>query len=558
MNLRTIPLPARFRPTYSLLKVITLCFVLIPFFGFSQVTSDVDPSLQSTDKNLAPVKFEGKVLFYVRGVSAFPADERAITISRRIRKAAADDSISPDSVKVIPDQDKMQIYAGKAFIMNVYPVDAEVDGINVNVLGEVIKIKIISVINTYRHERSPAVITSSIWHAIAGLLLTIGAIFLFRWLFRRLKDFIKSRINTKADVIEKVTFKLIRPDQLINSLRVWYRMARTIIIVVIIVVGINYILSLFPWTKAAAIYILQLFLDPLQQAGNGILNYLPKLFFLVVIVLLTRFILNLLKLFFNGLQNGVIVVHNFYQDWAMPAYQIIRFLIVVLSVVMAFPYIPFSDTGAFQGISVFLGLLLSLGSSSFVSNIIAGYSLTFRRAFQIGDRILVNDSLGTVEHQSLMVTRLRSVKNEEIVIPNSVLINSTVLNYTKEAMNPGIILHSNVGIGYETPWRQVDSMLRLAAERTEGLLKDPAPFVLKRALGDYAVNYEINVYCNDPSKILHYYNLLHQNILDVFNEYDVQIMTPSYVADPQQPKVVPKENWNIPPANEKTKTENPG
>jgi small-conductance mechanosensitive channel len=145
-------------------------------------------------------------------------------------------------------------------------------------------------------------------------------------------------------------------------------------------------------------------MDPLRQAGRGFLGYLPKLFFLIVIIILTRFVLNILKLFFNGLQNGAIVIQNFYPDWAMPAFQIIRFMVIILAVVMAFPYIPFSDTGAFQGISVFVGLLLSLGSSSFISNIIAGYSMTFRRAFMKGDRIKINDTIGTVESQSLMVT----------------------------------------------------------------------------------------------------------------------------------------------------------
>jgi len=167
-----------------------------------------------------------------------------------------------------------------------------------------------------------------------------------------------------------------------------------------------------------------------------------------------------------------------------------------------------------------------------------------------GDRIKINDTIGTVENQSLMVTRLRSVKNEEIVIPNSVLINSTVVNYTKKSKAPGVILHTTVGIGYDTPWRQVESMLKMAADRTEGLLKDPPPFVLQRALGDFAITYEINVYCTDTSRILYFYSKLHENILDVFNEYDVQIMTPNYVLDPSAPKVVSKENWKMAPTDE--------
>lgn len=528
--------------------VLVFGLTISPVFTFSQSNNDIDHALQGKDPNVAPVKFEGDILFYVRGASTYPAPLRAQTISKRILKAAANRSIQPDSVKVSPESDRIPIYAGNDLIMNVYPIDAEAEGIPLYLMADLIRGKITTVIKLYREERQPKAITQAAWKGALTLIITIISVILLLWFFNRFKSWVKKHIHRKSDMIEKISFKLIRPEQIIDALRVWYQWIRWILIALVIIGGINYMLSLFPWTRGAAGYFLQLFLDPLKSAGKGFLHYLPKLFFLIIIIVLTRFILNLTRLLFNGLQNGAITIQSFYPEWAMPAYQICRFLIIVLAVVMAFPYIPFSDTGAFQGISVFLGLLLSLGSSSFVSNIIAGYSLTFRRAFQIGDRIMVNDSIGTVENQSLMVTRLRSTKNEEIVIPNSVLINSSVLNYSKKAKNPGVILHTSVGIGYETPWRQVEGMLILAANRTEGLLKDPRPFVLQRALGDFAITYEINVYCTDTSKILFYYSKLHQNILDVFNEYDVQIMTPNYAFDPQSPKVVAKENWNIPPA----------
>ena len=176
--------------------------------------------------------------------------------------------------------------------------------------------------------------------------------------------------------------------------------------------------------------------------------------------------------------------------------------------------------------------------------------MTYRRAFKKGDLIKAGEHTGFVEEQQILVTRLRSFKNEEIVIPSSVLLNSNILNYSRRTKESGVILHTKVGIGYETPWRQVDAMLLLAADRTDGLLKEPAPFVLKESLGDFAVNYEINAYCHDTSNILLIYNALHQNILDIFNENDVQIMTPAYMKDPEVPKVVPKDKWNIPLKNE--------
>jgi len=161
---------------------------------------------------------------------------------------------------------------------------------------------------------------------------------------------------------------------------------------------------------------------------------------------------------------------------------------------------------------------------------------------------MVKDLTGDVTDIRLMVTHLRTVKNEEIVVPNSEILNSHVINYSTLARSHGLILHTTVGIGYETSWRQVEAMLRLAAERTPGLLKEPEPFILQKTLGDFAVIYELNAYCDDPKKIAQLYTAMHQNILDVFNEHGVQIMTPAYEGDPETAKVVPKDQWYLPPA----------
>jgi len=275
----------------------------------------------------------------------------------------------------------------------------------------------------------------------------------------------------------------------------------------------------------------------------GFVAALPNIFFLIVLFIVIRYLIKLIKLFFTGVNQGTISFANFDSEWALPTFKIVRFLIIILAVVVAYPYIPGSDSEAFKGISVILGIMFSIGSSSFISNIIAGYSLTYRRAFKIGDRIKVDDSFGDVVDMKLYVTRLRSVKNEEIIIPNSSLINSNVINYSSLAKQLGLILHTTVGIGYETPWRLVEEMLKSAADRTEELLKQPPPYVLQKSLGDFAVTYEINAYCNNPSQMMIVYSALHQNILDVFNENNIQIMTPAYEGDPAEPKVVPKEKW---------------
>jgi small-conductance mechanosensitive channel len=217
-------------------------------------------------------------------------------------------------------------------------------------------------------------------------------------------------------------------------------------------------------------------------------------------------------------------------------------------VVVAYPYIPGSSSEAFKGVSIFLGVVVSLGSSSVIANLMAGYTMIYRRAFKVGDRISIENLTGDVMEKRLMVTHLRTVKNEEVIVPNSTIINSNIINYSTLARSRGLILHTTLGIGYETPWRQVEAMLLLAADRTPGLLKEPAPFVLQKSLGGFAVNYELNAYCDKPHAMTQLYTAMHRNILDIFNEHGVQIMTPAYEGDPETPKVVPKDQWYLSPA----------
>jgi small-conductance mechanosensitive channel len=325
---------------------------------------------------------------------------------------------------------------------------------------------------------------------------------------------------------------------------------KIIVIVVIVTIFLQYILGLFPWTNHVAVYTFELVLNPVMIIGESFVKFLPSLAFLIIIFFITRYLLKLIKLFFVGISQNGIVIKDFDPEWALPTFRILRVFIIAFAVIVAYPYIPGSESSAFKGVTVFLGVLFSLGSSSFIGNIIAGYSMTYRGAFKIGDRIKVDELVGFVVEQKLLVTRLRSVKNEEIIIPNSVLLNSNIINFNTRANDLGVIIHTTVGIGYETPWRQVDAMLKLAADRTKGLMKQPEPFVLKQSLGDFAVNYEINAYCNDISRMHIFYTELHQNILDVFNENNVQIMTPAYEGDPEIPKVVPKDQWNTPLAEQ--------
>jgi small-conductance mechanosensitive channel len=524
---------------------ILLLSMSLPTFTTGQELNGDNLKLEIPPK-VAPVMVDGNVLFYVPGSTSYPATERAGVISRRILKAASDHSVPADSVRIITEEDQLKIYAGKEFIMLVSSMDAEAEKMDRLLLARWIQQKTKTAIVSYRHERTGPILLRKSLYALGAALLLAVTMFLLLWLVRRLNKGLEARIRSRIDSMDDKSFHLIRSAHLWKVIGIVFRTLKIGVIVLVIAVFLQYILSLFQVTKGIAAYTLSLFLNPIISFGKAIVSFLPSLAFLIIIYLVTRYLLKLMRLLFTGIHEGGIKIRNFDEEWSLPTFRIMRIIIIVFALVIAYPYIPGSETSAFKGLSVFFGVLLSLGSSSFISNIIAGYSMTYRGAFKNGDMIKVDDHIGFVEEQRLLVTRLRSKKNEEISIPNSVLLNSNIINYSKRATDLGLILHTTVGIGYETPWRLVDAMLKEAADRTEGLLKQPAPFVLKLSLDDFAVTYQINAYCSDASKMLSYYSLLHENILDLFNENNVQIMTPAYEGDPEIPKVVPKEEWNKP------------
>jgi small-conductance mechanosensitive channel len=296
-------------------------------------------------------------------------------------------------------------------------------------------------------------------------------------------------------------------------------------------------------------------MKPVLIIGKGILKHIPNLLFIAVLIFVTRYFLKFMNLFFAGIEHRTLTIAGFDPDWARPTYKIARLLVVVFAVIVAYPYIPGSESPAFKGISLFIGVVFSLGSSSAISNIIAGYMMTYRRAFKVGDRVKIDEYTGDVTEIRLQVTHLRTVKNEEVIVPNSAILAGHVVNFSSFAREKGLILHTTVGIGYQVPWRQVRAMLLKAAEQTANILREPQPFVFQKSLGEFAVTYELNVYVDDPHGMAQIYSELHRNILDAFNEYGVQIMTPSYEGDPDQPKVVPKEKWFAPPADSSKKAD---
>jgi small-conductance mechanosensitive channel len=310
----------------------------------------------------------------------------------------------------------------------------------------------------------------------------------------------------------------------LNKILKWLVVLSTVYIALPILFGI------FPWTKNMAQTLFGFVLNPLKDIGLSLWVFLPNLITIVVIVIVFRYVLKGLYFLKSEIQEENLKLPGFYSDWASPTYQIIKVLVFAFMIIVIFPYLPGSDSPVFQGVSVFLGFLFTFGSAGSLSNVIAGLVLTYMRLFKIGDRVMIGGISGDVIEKNMLVTRVRTTKNEIISIPNSTVMNSHTINYSSDATEKGLIMHSTVTIGYDVPWRDMHQVLIAAALQTPLILKEPAPFVLQTSLDDFYVSYQINAYTRESNKQAMIYSELHQNIQDLCNKAGIEIMSPHYRA----------------------------
>ena len=496
----------------------------------------------------APVTLDGEILFQVRGVSAYPADVRAKKISERIEAFALDKSRSTQSLRLVDESESITIFAGNQPLTSIFNADGRLEGIERQILAQVYLKRIADAVEGHREQRQTTHLLLALFYALAATSILASGWWGLRWTFNRLDAVIERRYKTRVKDFTLYNVLIFQASQMWAGYRGTLQACRFFLMFLLLYTYFHFVFRLFPWTAHLGKQLFHIILDPLRVMVKGFIGAIPSLVFLVMLVILLGYILKFSKLIFFNLAIGRAQLSGFDREWAWPTYKIFRLLVIAFGVVMGYPYIPGSSSDAFKGVTIFIGVLFSLGSSSVIGNIMAGYTLVYRRAFKVGDRVKIHDHVGDVLERRILVTRLQTLKNEEVIIPNSEILNSHVVNYSSMANEQGLILHITAGIGYETPWRQVEAMLLEAASRTPGLLKKPPPFVLQLALGDFCVTYELNVYCNRPNDMTKLYTLLSQHILDAFNEYGVQIMTPAYMADTEQPKIVPKDQWYIPPA----------
>ncbi len=394
--------------------------------------------------------------------------------------------------------------------------------------------------------RTPGRLMRSAVAALTGLALGVVAL----WVVRRARRALDTRMTALAE--KAVSKAKIAGLDILRSSRVldFERGLGTVVTVgteiVVVYSTIAFVLRRFPFTRQWGESMNGFFVSTLETLALEMVNAIPGVFTAVLILFVTRFLVRLMALWFSAVEEGRITVRWLYPETATPTRRLVTGLVWVFSIVIAYPYLPGSQTDAFKGVSVLLGLMVTLGSSGFVNQIMSGFMLTYSRALRPGDFVRIGDVEGTVIHLGVLSTKLRTPWSEEVTVPNAVVVGQTTTDYSRFAES--VFTPTSVTIGYDAPWRQVQALLLAAAARTPGLRPAPKPFVIQAGLEDFYVKYTLFVCLERQDAKPLVLNVLHANIQDLFNEYGVQIMSPNYVFDPAAPKVVPKKDWFQAPA----------
>lgn len=488
-------------------------------------------SQESSVGSAVSVTFRGQRLFEVRSpIDTLTPAQRAAAIEGRVAAIAAGPSSVLDQVHVVERERTSDVMAGVQFVLSVTDADAFPTGRTRQQLAA-----------DYAQGLRVALAREFSGRSVNGILIGLGLtavatvllLFVIRVLGRAFPGLVTRVAGWEGTVIRGLHVQKVELISAARMTRAAVELVRAVRWLAVLLAGAIYlqaVLGFFPWTRGFAQQVFAYGWGAVRAMLLAVGGYLPKLFYVAIIVVVARYVIGGARLVFDAVGRGDIRLPGFYKEWARPTFQIVRFLMLAFAAVIVFPYLPGSDSPAFQGVSIFLGVLLSLGSTSAVANVVAGVVLTYMIPFRPGDRVKIADTIGDVVEQNLLVVRIRTIKNVEITIPNSTVLGHHIINYSRHAQGQGLILHSTVTIGYDAPWRTVHALLIAAAARTEGILAEPAPFVLQTSLDDFYVSYEVNAHTDQPSRMAVIYGELHANIQDEFAKGGVEIMSPHYLA----------------------------
>lgn len=525
------------RVSRGLLDWIVCCMLLCLFSsgGFAQDDGDHGPAPASADNSIAienpgaAVEVDGRpILLVYAQVAGFTPQERAQAIGQRIVALSNARAVPLDAIHAEERGTWTEILAGGDRIMGITETDSKAaERPRAELAAEYTEI-IREVVRQYREDHTVRRLLWASLYAFEATLACAVVILLLFWIRRRLRSKLDASLahTTTADPAHApgmtIGAYLGRPLIMIGRAAFW------LIVLALLQAYGTVVLRFFPATRYTSYQITNWLFSGLATSGKAVIGYIPDLILLALICLITSSLIKLNAYVFGEIRNERLAIRGFYPDWAEPTAKLVRTLILAASVIVAFPYLPGSNSPAFKGISVFLGVLLSLGSTSAVAHAVAGTILTYMRAFQVGDFVRIGSDVGEVVEKTLLVTRIKTQKSELITVPNGTVLGGVVVNYSAEARRRGVIFHTVVTIGYSAPWRQVHELLSSAALATDGILHDPAPFVLQTGLNDFYVSYELNAYTATPGNMQNVYSLLHQNIQDRFNRAGVEINSPHY------------------------------
>lgn len=480
-----------------------------------------------------PVMINTKdTLFVVRSnIGESSPKERASNIAKKIKNLQEDDLLKIDSIVVVKSLNTHDIVYGETIIIKISVTDAIwYDKSTIDLANE-LSTKIKDAILEANAEHS----LIKVLQRIGLVLLVLVFLWLIIWLIKRGNEFLLRYLNKVEDTwVKKASYKdysFLTKEMVMRINLFALKVFRWILYVLVSYLAIDVIFGIFPLSRHWSHALFQIIWSPFKGVLVSVWEYLPNLATILVIYFVMKYFIRFIKFLFSEIETEKLKISGFYNDWAMPTFSIIKILLYAFMLVLIFPYLPGSDSDVFKGVSIFIGVLFSLGSSSAVGNMIAGLMITYMRPFKIGDRIVIAGVKGDVIEKTLLVTRLKTPKNEIITIPNSSVLSGNTVNYTSETNGTGLIIHTTVTIGYDVPWKKVHQALIDAALKTEMILQEPKPFVIQTSLDDFYVSYQINAYTKEASKQARLYSYLHQNIQDVCNERGIEILSPHYRAE---------------------------
>jgi small-conductance mechanosensitive channel len=489
-------------------------------------------SLKKNAKGFPVTGFFKDTLFLIYSkLGSFSASDRAKAITERLQNLADDHNFNDQTLKIEISETTIDIIKGEKIIMSISENDAIWNDTSKEILAKTYKNTIDKTVLHFKKETSFSTLAKEI---VLALLVLILLFFLLKYCSKLFTWSAEKIVEQEDKKIKSLTIKnytLFDANRLVAVILSINNILKWIVFIFLIYIALPIIFGFFPWTKDFAEVLFGYFLNPLKKIFLGIWNYLPNLFTIAVIFIVFNYAIKGVRFLKLEIERENLKLAGFYPDWANPTFQILKVILYAFMFVLIFPYLPGSESPIFKGVSVFLGFLFTFGSAGSLSNIIAGIVLTYMRLFKIGDRVKIGEVFGDVIEKSMLVTRIKTTKNEIISIPNSTVMSSHTVNYSNESeTGQGLILHTTVTIGYDVPWKLMHETLLLAAKRTNLLLKEPKPFVLQTSLDDFYVSYQINAYTKDPNKQAGIYSELNQHIQDCCNENGIEILSPHYRA----------------------------